>query len=170
MYCCKSFSAPNILIPKLSSRTNSVNNFSILDFAQDDRAYGSAEDLAELPDIGLSSDSTTAASDLSSVVTSSSGSLVASKIMRVAKQLENLKMNHGSKGVHNGPHNSCPQEKVEDVEVKDGNGDTGLPQPSLIKNPGAVVAKILQDAKARRLATVAGAPSKDAGIPDYVAL
>lgn len=139
--------------------------FSSLDFGQDDVAHGCADDLAELPDIGLSSDSTTAASDLSSVVTSSSGSVVASKIMRVTKQLEQLKMNHDSKGVYNGPRNSCPQEQVE---VKDGNGDAGLPQTSLTKNPGALVAKILQEAKARRLA-VASAPSQ-AEIPEFVSL
>lgn len=91
--------------------------------------------------------------------------MVSAKITRVAKQLEDLQMNHDSKyGVCNGTRNSCPQELLE---VKDGNDDAGLPQTSF-KNPGAVVAKILQEAKARRLA-VASAPSK-AEIPEFVSL
>ena len=134
--------------------------------SQDRGGRGCPDDLAELPYIdGQSGSDSTTASDLSSVVSagSSGESIVSSKITRVVEQLQSLRVGLSKDNV-------VPQKKSEptgtQVVIDSANG---LP---FVPNPRLVIARILQEAKARRenatTTSDASTVAADQSVPEFV--
>ena len=144
---------------------HSIFLIRILNQAHRDR--GCPDDLAELPYInGQSASDSTTASDLSSVVSaesesSSSGSAMnSSKIVRVMEQLKSLQVGLSKKDTVIPSKFSGPAENQ--IVVDNANGLPSVPNPRL------VVARILQEAKARRESAGTTDPTKVATVPDFV--